>query len=104
MATESVLPMDIDEPVAALNPQGAVAGDIKGRLPENIADYKAEAFDPGVFQYEMLKLAIVPEAPPQYEDVVNQPEADPRVEGVLEGTFGGTQKAIAEAFTMVEGQ
>lgn len=102
MATESVVPMDIDEPVVALNPQGAVAGDVKGRLPENIADYKAESFDPGVFQYEMLKLAIVPEAPPRYEDAVK--EADPRVEGVLEGTFGGTQKAITEAFTMAEGQ
>lgn len=99
MSTESETPRNIATP---LNPQGSVASDIKARLPE-ISDYKSHDFDTGVFHYEMLKLAIVPDAPPAYAEVVKK-GVDPREQGVLEGTFEGTQRALTEAFNMAEKQ
>lgn len=93
------------------------------KLPSTVEQYRLTCWDRGVFTFELLKLDIIPTkatpfeidessfdhteaeaAAPEEEDETPDSAApvSPANQGVIEGTYHGTQMAITEIFNLIE--
>ncbi|KAL2166310.1 hypothetical protein VTG60DRAFT_2942 [Thermothelomyces hinnuleus] len=65
--------------------------------PEAVEQAPLPSFDPGVFNNELLKLGLYPTLDPKDPKKVKEPAGN-----IVEGTYMGTQLALAEAYSRIE--